>query len=211
MLVKYIVSEKEIIRRRKAFLSLSISYWCGLILVSILFNFQIYFLFLGFFALILFLANLWLKIFFDKFLRIETYLSKEFLIRMKEKILIKDINKIKIKRTSKNTIREIYIYLNNGKSIFFNGLNNFEKFTDELLKLVDKKSIIKNINEPINFDSVFFYPILGLILSFGTVYLLKIMTNFNYQTLKIFLYASIIYVILLAIYFVASKPISKRY
>jgi len=125
--------------------------------------------------------------------------------------LIKNINKIKIKRTTNNTIREVEIFINDGKSLFINGLSNFEKFCINLLKNVDKNVVIINSQEPLDFDSIIFYPILGLILSLGTISLFKLMINFSYQTMKIILYISIIYIFLIAIYFIISKPISKRY
>lgn len=143
------------------------------------------------------------------------YLSKKILEKeinkKSEKFYLAEIEKIKIKKNSKNKIREIYIYLKNNKSIFINGLDNFEKFTNKLLSLVSKKTTIKYQCEPIDFDSLFFYPTLGLIISFSTVYLLKVLTTFSYQTMQIFLYLSIIYVFLMVIYFIISKPISKRY
>jgi len=211
VLTKYKVSEKEVTRREKAFLALSISLFLGTIISSLLLNFSISCLFLDLFALILFLLNLWLKVFFNKFLKMKTCLSKSFLIRGNRKFLIKNINKLTIKRTTNNTIREVGIFFDNKKSLFINGLNNFEKFRTNLLKNIDKDVMIKNIREPIDFDSVFFYPILGLTISLITVYLFKMMVNFSYQTLQIILYLSIIYVFLIGIYFVISKPISKRY
>jgi len=138
-------------------------------------------------------------------------LSKEFLIRAKEKFLIKKINKLTIKRTTNNTIREMGIFFDDGKSIFINGLSNFEKFENNLLKKINKNVVIKNTGEPMDFDSIFFYPILGLILSFGTIYLLKLMTNFSYQTMRVILCISIIYIFLIGLYLIVSKSISKRY
>lgn len=211
MLIKYKVSENEIVRRKKAFLSLSVSLFLGSILASILFNFPIPYLFFVGLALFFVLMNFWLKKFFDKFLKMETCLSKEFLIRGKEKFLIRKINKIKIKRTTNDTIREIGVFFDDGKSLFINGLGNFEKFKIDLLKRVGKNIVIKNSREPMDFDSLFFYPTLGLIISFLSVYLFNLMTNFSYQTMKIVLCVSIIYVFLIAIYFVISKPIAKRY
>ena len=211
MLIKYKVSEKEIRRRKKAFLSLSISLLLGLVLASILFNFSISYLFFGVFTLVLLLANLWLKNFFNKFLRMKIGLSKEFLVKMNKKFLTKNIEKIKIKWTINNTIREIGIFFEDGKSLFVNGLSNFEKFRINLIKNVAKNVVVKNSREPMDFDNIFFYPSLGLILSFGTVYLQKLMTSFSYQTMKIVLYGLIIYIFLICIYFVISKPISKRY
>ncbi|MDD4937861.1 MAG: hypothetical protein PHX34_02470 [Candidatus Shapirobacteria bacterium] len=211
MLTEYQTSKKEIKRREIAFLELIVSLFFGSILASILFNFPISYLFFVGLVLFFVLMNFWLKKFFDKFLKMETYLSKYFLIRAKEKFLIKKINKLTIKRTINNTIREIGIFFDNGKSLFINGLSNFEKFEINLLKKIGKNVVVKNSREPMNFDSIFFYPILGLILSFGTIYLLKLMTNFSYQTMKIVLCASIIYIFLMGIYFIISKLISKRY
>jgi len=211
VLVKYKVSKKEIIRREKAFLSLTVSLFLGSILASIFFNFPISYLFFSFFALFLLLINLWLKKFFNKFLKMKIYLSEKFLIRGKEKFLIKKIIKLTIKKTTNDTVREIGISFVDGKSLFINGLGNFEKFEDNLIKNVGKNVVIKNIREPMDFDSIFFYPILGLILSFGTVYLLKFITTCSYQIMKVTLYASIIYVFSMVMYFIISKPISKRY
>jgi len=209
--MKYIVSKKEVSRREKAFLSLSISFLIGLVLASILFKLSIPYLFFGLIFLFLFLMNLSIRKFFNKFLKMETYLSKEFLIRGKRKFLIKKINKLTIKKTTNNTIREIGIFFDDGKSLFVNGLDNSKNFEINLLKNVDKKVIIKNIREPIDFDNIFFYPFLGLILSFGSVYLLKLMTDLSYRSLQIILGVSMIYVLLLAMYLITSKPIKKRY
>ncbi|HPJ17388.1 MAG TPA: hypothetical protein PK639_04150 [Candidatus Woesebacteria bacterium] len=211
MIIKFKVSEEKIVRREEAFLALSISSFLGSILAAILFGFSISYLFLVVFGGFLFLVNIWLKVFFNRYLKMKTCLSKEYLIRGKGKFLIKEINKLTIKRTTNNTVREIGIFFDNGKSLFINGLSNFESFEKQLIKNIDKNVVIKNIREPLDFDSIFFYPILGLILSLGTGYLFKLMANFSYQTMQIVLYVSIIYIFLLGIYLVISKPIAKRY
>lgn len=211
MLIRYKVSEKEIARRENAFLSLSISLWVGSVLASTFFDFPTSYLFLAGFALFLTLMNFWLKKFFDKYLGTKIYLSKKFLIRGRQKFLLSKIVKLKIKRTINNKIREIEIILGDGKNVFVNGLCDFERFEINLLKTVDRNLVIYNIGEPIDFDSVFFYPVLGLILSFSTVYLFRSMTDFSYQTREIILFFSIAYVFLMGIYFIISKPISKRY
>lgn len=143
------------------------------------------------------------------------YLSKEVLERkknnMSEKYLIKDIEKIKIKRTIKGNVREIYIYLRNGKSIFINGLDKFEDFVNVLLNGINKNITIKKFSEPIDFDSVFFYPVLGLILSLLTGYLFKLLYSLSLEAMKIVYVVSIIYVFLMVVFFIFSKPIKKRY
>lgn len=215
MVVNYIVSKKEIIRRKKAFLSLSVSLLLGLVLASVLFNFPIIYSFFGAFAVILLLANLSLNRFFKSYLSSKICLSNDYLSRIKEngtkRFLIKDIKKIKINNTTNNTIREMGIYFYNGESIFINGLSNFEKFRTRLFRNISKNVSIKKTREPMNFDSVFFYPILGLILSFGTIYLLKLMTSFSYQTMLTILEIFMIYVFLVVVYLIFSKPISSRY
>lgn len=194
-----------------AFLALSVSLFLGLILASILFNFPILYLFLGLLGVILLISNLWLKVFFKKFLKMKISLSKEFLIKEDQKFLIKKINKLTIKKTTNNTFREIGIFFDDGKSLFINGIGNFKKFEENLIKNVDKNVVIKHIREPMDFDSIFFYPILGLILSFMTIYFLKLMITFNDQVMKIIFCVSIIYTFSIGIYLIISKPIKKRY
>lgn len=211
MLITYKTSKKEIRRREVAFLALSTSLFLGSILASILFNFPILYLFLGLLGVILLVANLWLRVFFNKFLKMKISLTKEFLVKEDQKFLIKEIRKIRIKRTTNNTVREIELFFNGGKSLFINGLDNFEKFEKELLQKVNNNVMIKNVREPMDFDSVLFYPILGLILSFGTIYLLELMTTFSDQIMKVVLYVLVIYVVVIGMYLIISKPISKRY
>ena len=211
----YTVSKKEIIRRKRAFSSLSIFLIIGLFLGSKIFTVPVFTWFYLIYFVILIASNIWIRLFFKKFLKMKIYLSKNYLEREtnknSDKFCIAEIVKIRIKKNTKNKVREIYIYLKNNKSIFINGLDNFEKFTDKLLTLVNKKTIIKYQHEPIDSDSLFFYPALGLTLSFGTIYFLKLMMNLEYKTTQIILYCLLIYIILVAIYFIFSKPISKRY
>jgi hypothetical protein len=211
MLTKYKNSKKEVVRREKAFLALTVSFLVGLVLASFWSGLSISYLMIGLFAFIVVVTNIWIRKFFGKFMKIETFLSKEVLVRKNNKYLVIDICKLTIKKTTNNTFREIGIFFEDGRSLFVNGLDNFEEFGDNLQKYVDKRTVVKIIQEPIDFDNVFFYPILGLMLSFGTVYLMKLMINFDYQTMKMFVYGLGVYVTLVAIYFVVSKPISKRY
>ncbi len=212
---KYTVSKTEIIRRQKAFFSLSIFLIIGLFLGSKIFNVSVPLWFYSTYFVILIISNIWIRLFFKKFLKMEICLSEKFLERKtngkSEKFYLAEIEKIRIKKTTKNKVREIYIYLKNNQSIFINGLNNFEKFTPDLLKSVSKKTLIKYLHEPLNFDSQFFYPILGLILSLGTTYFLSLLMNLNYRSSQIISYCLLAYIIFVGLYLVISKPISKRY
>lgn len=215
MLIKYKVSKKEVVRRQKAFLSLSIFLIIGLFWASKIFKVHVFgWIYITYF-LILLISNLWINKFFKSFLKTKIGLSKQFLTRIsekrKEKFLIKNIKKIKIKRTTNNSIREMSFYFKNGKSIFINGLGNFAKFKINIIKKANKNVIIKDIREPIDFDSIFFYPILGLLLSFGTVYLFKWLISLDYNSMRIFFYIAMVYSFGIMVFLTLAKPIAKRY
>lgn len=130
---------------------------------------------------------------------------------MREVCLLSDVTKIKIKTTTKGTIREIYIWFCNGQSMFINGLEKIEEFQSNLLNKIDKKVTVKKITEPIDFDHLLFYPALGLIISFACVYLTKLILNLDEFNMKMVLYAFLIYVLAVGLYFIFLKPIAKRY
>jgi len=69
---------------------------------------------------------------------------------------------VTVKWTTNHTVREIYIWLDGGRSIFITALDCFEDFTHELIGKLDKKVNIEEINELIDFDHPLFYSILGL-------------------------------------------------
>jgi len=211
VITKYPVSKREVGRREKAFLALSGFFLVGLFVGAKIFEVLIPKEFYIACGIIIFGSNWWIRHFFKKFLKMETILSKKYLIRAEKKYLIKNIKKITIKETTNNTVREIGIFFKDEKSLFINGLSSFEKFKSNLLKIVGGETKVTNSREPMDFDSIYFYPILGLILSFLTTYFLKIMMGLSYQTIQIIFYISLIYAFLVLIYLVVAKPISKRY
>jgi hypothetical protein len=105
----------------------------------------------------------------------------------------------------------VAISLREGKSLFINGLEDFEKFTKQLCVSVGKEVVIREVTEPIDYDHPLFYPILGILLSFTGVGLFKLVINFDSQKLKLLFGIFSIYLILLGIYFFYSRPIAKRY
>lgn len=215
MLKEYSVSKTEVIRRQWAFFSLSLFLVIGLFFGSKLFDVPVPIWFYLIYIFILIVSNIWIRLFFKKFLEMKICLSKDLLERKtnkkSEKFHLVEIKEIKIKKTSKNTIREIYIYLANGKNIFINGLDNFEKFANDLIKFSKDKVTVKYLHEFLDFDSLFFYPILGLILSITTTYFLKIMMNLSYHVARVVIICLLVYIVLVGAYFIFSKPISKRY
>jgi hypothetical protein len=215
VLREYKISNNEMTRRKKAFTTLLVSLLIGLFLASKILNFPISIIIYLSITIILFCIDALFFRSFDFLLLTKIILSEKSLKRItrneSENFLIATIDKIKIKRTSKNSIREIYIRFRDGKNIAINGLVNFKQFQNDLKEIISKDVSIKEIREPIDFDHPLFYAILGLPISFVGVYLIKLMTNLDYLKVKIMLVGFSFFMLLEGIYFISAKPISKRY
>ena len=202
-------------RRKIAFASLSVSLVIGLVLSSLILDLQIPFGVYLCSVFLLFVFNILLSKSFKSILRNTITLSDKDLERKSEKAceiyLLSNIDKIKIKTTTKGTIREIYIWFCNGQSMFINGLEKIEEFRSNLLSKIDKKITVKKITEPIDFDHPLFYPALGLVISFACVYLIKLILNLDELNIKVVSYAFLVYVLAVGLYFIFLKPIAKRY
>lgn len=213
--MKYKASQIEIARRKRAYLTLSISLMIGLLLASIIFDFPIggggYLLV----ATSIFLLGAFSFSFLRKLTKTTINLSNQTLERttnnISEKYLLNEIEKIKIKWTTNNTIREIYIYLRNGKSIFISALDDFEEFKKDLLDKLDKNVTVKETHEPLDFDHPLFYSLLGLPISTIGVLSIKSIPYLNNQHIKFLGAAFSIYLLVLGTYFTATKPLSKEY
>jgi len=213
--MEYKTSQIEITRRKRAYLTLSTSLMLGLFLSSLIFNYSVG---IGRYLLVatsIFLLGAFSFSFLRKLTKTTINLSSQTLERVtnkvSEKYLLNEIEKIKIKWTANNAIREIYIYLNNGKSIFISALDNFEAFKKDLLDKLDKNITIKEMHEPLDFDHPLFYSLLGLPISTIGVLAVKLIPYLNYQHIKFLETVFSIYLLALGIYFIAMKPLSKRY
>jgi hypothetical protein len=211
--MRYFISKKEINRRKNAYKTFAVSLFVGTILFSAIFDFHISYFGYVFILTILFLLGVYSWSFFRNLLQIKIILLDNILQRITgkttEEYLLRNISSIKIKWTANNTIREIYIWLNNGKSIFISGLDQFEQFREELLVKISK-NIVKEWKEPLDFDHPLFYPILGLLVSSISIFAFKSIQFLNFQYAKIGAIILFIYLLILGIYFIVAKPISKR-
>ncbi len=211
----YTISQAEITRRKKAYTTLSVSLIMGVILASAILNFPVS---IGGYLLVVFILFL-LGIFSFRFLHILTKtivsLSDLSLDRVNnrgsEKYLLKNVDRIIVKWTTNNTIREMYVWLSDGRAVFISALDGFEEFKKDLLRRLDKNVKIEKIREPIDFDHPLFYSLLGLPISFIGVYVCKLIPILSYQNIKIGIIAFTIYLIVLGFYFIFAKPISSRY
>jgi len=213
--MEYKISRKEMSRRKRAYLTLCVSLLCGLFLSATIFKFHIptsdyllvvFALFgLGAFAFRL-LRNL---------SRAKIILTKELLKREVEGVAehykLSQINKVKVKWTTNKTIREMYIWLNGGKSIFISALDHPEKFMNDLLQRLRKNVVVSYVHEPLDFDHPLFYSLLGLPISGVGVLTIKLISDLKYQSLRIVLIVFGLYLISLGSYFLIAKPLAKRY
>jgi hypothetical protein len=213
--VEYLISKAEINRRKKAYATLSTSLMTGLILASAIFNVHIH---IGGYLLvvtIIFLVGAFSFKSFRNLSRTEINLSSQSLERIvngvSEEYLLSNINHIKVKRTTNNTIREVYIWLSNGRSIYISALDHFEEFKKNLLGKLDKGVKIEETREHLDFDHPLFYFLLGLPISTIGVLIIKSIPSLNYQYIKIGIIAISVYLLVFGIYFIAGKPLSRRY
>lgn len=213
--MEYTISQSELVRRKIAYSTLSISLMAGLLFASILLKFPVP---VGGYLIVLTVILL-LGLYSFKFLhtlsQTKIYLSNQILERKvhgsSEKYLIGEISHVQIKWTTHDTIREIYIWLQNDKSIFISALNHFEEFKNDLVDKLDTHVIVKETREPLDFDHPIFYAVLGLPISTAGVFMYTLILTWNYQRIKIVILAFFVYLLLLGIYFIAAKPISNRY
>jgi len=213
--MEYTISKQEIIRRKRAYLTLCTSSLSGLFLSSAVLSFPISPV--GYLSV--FMTLFLLGVFSFSFLRnlsqstiiLTNQLLKRRVNGNSEDYPIKDINRVKIKWTTNKSIREIYIWLGSGKSIFISALECPEQFKDDLLKRLNKNVVIEEIHEPLDFDHPLFYSLLGFPVSGVGVLAIKSISKLNYQYTKITLIVFVIYLLILGSYFLLAKPLSKRY
>lgn len=154
-------------------------------------------------------------IFFDRFKKTKILLTDKYLerktVKSDEKFLLKDITKIRIERTTRGDIREVGISLNNKGFQYIDGLDDFESFAKQLIARCNKDIELEKSGEPLDYDNVMFYPILGILVSAIFLLVLKFFTGLNQNNLKIVFLIFDLYLFCMAGYFFIKKPLAVRY
>jgi hypothetical protein len=212
--MEYVTSKNEINRRKNAYTILSISLMVGLLLASEILNFPIPVIGYLLVFCAIFLIGVFSLMFFHSLFKIRISLSDKYLnrfdSRLNEEYLLTRVKKVKVKWKTNDTVREIYIWLADGKSVFITGLDNFEQFKKDLLSRLEKNVNILESHEPLDFDHPMFYPVLGLIISAIGVFIIKTIVGLNYQGIQILLLSFSVYIFILGTYFIIARPVSKR-
>jgi hypothetical protein len=176
---------------------------------------SLWFLSMAVFGCILLIGWLLMQKAFNLFEKIVIILTSGFIERKtfkgNEKILIKDIVAISTKKTIKKKIREIKIRTQK-RSFYFNGLDNLDSLYESLVKMVSDDVKTAERQESIDFDSKYFYPILGLLVGSGIIWLTSLIINYYHQSyIRIVQLFLMVFSLALAGYFVFTKPISKSH
>ncbi len=217
-LQKHTISELEINRRRKAFFSLILSLFISVSLtLKLVLDMPTSLLFLSMtvFAFVLLVGWLLMQKAFHLFGKIVIVLTDEYIerktVKGNEKIYLTDIFAISIKKTVKKKIREIKI-MTKKKVLYLNGLVNMDNLYQSLEKMVSPEVKVTQRQESIDFDSKYFYPILGLLVGSGIIWLINlIISSYHQSYFRILLLSFMVCSLALGGYFVFTKPISKSH
>ncbi len=211
--MEFTISQKELKRREKAFAALLISFLIGIFIFSFLFKLSVPSAWIIFISIILFFLYIITFKHLNSLSQMKIVISDQKIVREKgvksEEYSILEINSIKIKRRTSGTIREIYISFRNRKYLYINAFEErFELLKDALLSKINDKTPVKEFREPIDFDHALFYPTLGLLISFFSVFFFKQILRADYSSFMVILLIFSVYNFSLGIYFLLKKPIA---
>jgi len=213
--MEFTISKKEITRRKAAYVALAVNIFFGLLLSSQLLNIQLlpslYLSFIVAFFLLGVISFRSLNILKKTIIRLSDQEIERCNGKISERFLLSEVESIKIKRRKNGVVREIYIFSKSHKHLFISAFEqDFEVLTSSLLDKIDKGIPIHENYEPLDFDHILFYPILGLTIGFCFVCFLKLIISVNQTILKYFGFAISGLACSLAVFFTSWKPISRR-
>lgn len=214
----YSISGAEINRRKRAFNSLIVSLFIGVTLtLKLLLDMPYSYLLVSMaaFAGFLVIGRLLMETAFNSFRKIRVILTASSIERKtfksSENIDLKEILGISIKKTVKKKIREIKI-LTKEKQFYLNGLVHMDDLYESLKNMVNPDIKISQRQESIDFDSPFFYPVLGFLLGSGIIWLMKMIMKADDRSFyRAFSFSTMILALALGGYFIFAKPISKSH
>jgi len=213
--MEFIVSNKEVIRRKTAYVALVISLFVGLLLFSKLLNIRLisslYLSFIAAFFLLGVLSFHFLDVLRTKKIRLTDQEIERLSGKLSERFLLSEVERISIKRRNSGAVREIHIFFRNHKHLYLSAFEqDFDYLTSFLVDKVDRGIPIREKFEPINFDHLIFYPTLGLIISFCFISFLKVIIDTDNNILKYYELAISALACSTAVFFACWKPIARR-
>lgn len=213
--MEYNISTVEINRRKIAFATLSASLLSGLFLSALLLKYPLSIYVYLAFAVVLIIINVMVALLFKYMRKISISFTGQVLMRITPKSTeiypVENIRNVRIKRTSRRTIREIYIYCNDEKSVYISALDQFETFREHLHKVLSPDVPVKEFRESVDYDHPLFYALLGLPISFTGLWFTRSILTIDYERMKILLIIIAVYLLGVGFYFFWKRPITKRF
>lgn len=130
--------------------------------------------------------------------------------RSNDKCKLTDIKSIRIKRNIKGLIREIRIGINGMKYLYINGLEDFEKFIEELLGSTGDVKI-KRFKEPVDFDHPLYYLCLGTLIGILLTLFFRFIPNIGENNVKYVQMICVGFIFFTGLFMLINKPVRGRY
>ena len=213
--MEFLVSKKEISRRKRAFTMLFIFFFIGLFVADFVFSYEIslsvVYLFIVVFSALAFATFVFLSSLSRNKLFIDDKMIKLENAKIFSSTTFEEISRIKIKRRRNGEIREIYIWTKKGRPIFISAFEDDFKNIKKILHVSITNNIpIKETREPLDFDHFLFYPIFGICTGLITLIVLNAMLNSSIKAGRAFTLSSSFFEFFLGIYFILKKPLFSR-
>lgn len=216
--IAYTVSQKEIHRRKLAFTTLITSLLIALTVPFLdlaLSNIVPAAMIITSLGIFLFILRLLVNRSLDNFSQMLILLDAHSIVRKttksEEAYPLKNIDKLSIKRTSQGNIREVGISFSSGKSLFVNGLENFEQFAAQLQDNLREDSLMRESQEKIDFDHPLFYPIFGAVFGVASATLLRFSLKLSSAGFRFLRFSFLLYSIGVGLIIIIKKPVSTRF
>jgi hypothetical protein len=216
MMTEFTTQKAEMHRRKKAFEALSLSFFLAFSLSLLIFsNFQNPVVFASFCLLtgllLLFARSLLIRTLNQKMGYHAVFNDQHLSVGMGKSMKtcdLSEVNGIVIKRTSKNTIRQITLSANDGVCLSLDGFEDFDEIEKTLQMLFATHVLYRYIQEPIDFDHPLFYWIFGAISGIVPA-LLVLFLNYLDIDIRTFYGIGALFLAAYGLFFLVKQPLTE--
>jgi hypothetical protein len=214
----YTTSTAELTRRLRAYTTLIVSLLAGIAVSSVDYLIAAPGTWLsGLAGLALALAHsrFVVKRTFRRYLELELRLDDTHVTRVRggtsETFALADMVGLRVLRTSRGSLREITVKLTGGRRLSVNGVEDFERFEQDLHSRLPANVAVTEAREPIDYDHPFFYVVFGLITGVAFTLAVRALATLSESGMKWATLAIACYSAILGVYVLLARPLSQRY